>query len=80
MKKGVESIKTRREELDAIVNEIKRFYEKMNFSEIASNYYQKVNETNREKILEEIFSGAYKLILAFNEKSQAINSEAKAVG
>jgi hypothetical protein len=35
---------------------------------------------NREKILEEIFSGTYKLIEAFNEKSQLINAEAKAVG
>lgn len=52
----------------------------MDFSEIASKYYQKINESNREKILEEIFSGTYKLITAFNEKSQAINSEAKAVG
>lgn len=32
LKKGVDSVKARKEGLDAIVDEIKRFYEKMNFS------------------------------------------------
>ena len=31
-------------------------------------------------MLEEIFQGTYKLIEGFNQKSQAINAEAKAVG
>lgn len=51
LKKGVESVKNRKEGLDAIVDEIRRFYEKMNFSEIASKYYQKISESNREQIL-----------------------------
>lgn len=80
LKQGFESAKQKREGLDAIVEEIRRFYEKMNFSEIASKYYQKITETNRENILEEIFSGTYKLITAFNEKSQTIYAEAKVVG
>ena len=80
LKKGVESIKGKREGLDAIVDEIRKFYEKMNFSEIASKYYKQINQANREKILEEIFQGTYKLIEGFNQKSQTINAEAKAVG
>ena len=52
----------------------------MNFSEIASKYYKQINEGNREKVLEEIFSGTYKLIEGFNQKSQTINHEAKTVG
>ena len=32
LKKGVESVKSKREGLDAIVDEIRKFYEKMNFS------------------------------------------------
>jgi len=47
LKKGVDSVKGRKEGLDAIVDEIKRFYEKMNFSEIASKYYKKIDQTNR---------------------------------
>jgi hypothetical protein len=42
LKKGLEEVKKRKEGLDAIVDEIKRFYEKMNFSEIASKYYKKL--------------------------------------
>ena len=48
--------------LDAIVDEIKRFYEKMNFTDIANKYYKKINESNREQILDEIFHSTYKLI------------------
>jgi hypothetical protein len=62
----VESVKGRREGLDAIVDEIRRFYEKMNFSDIANKYYKKIDQGNREKVLEEIFSGTYKLIENFN--------------
>lgn len=80
LKKGVESIKNKREGLDAIVDEIRKFYEKMNFSQIASKYFKQINPGNREKILEEIFQGTYKLIQGFNQKSQTINAEAKAVG
>jgi hypothetical protein len=52
----------------------------MDFSEIASKYYKKMEGSNREKILEEIFSGSYKLIEGFNEKTKQIESEAKKVG
>lgn len=80
LKKGLEEVKKRKEGLDAIVDEIKRFYEKMNFSEIASKYYKKLEGGNKEKILEEIFSGTYKLIEGFNEKTRQIEAEAKKVG
>jgi hypothetical protein len=80
LRKGVDSVKAKKEGLDAIVDEIRRFYEKMNFSEIASKYYKQISEANREKVLEEIFQGTYKLIEGFNQKSQNINAEAKAVG
>ena len=66
LKKSIESVKNRKDGLDGIVDEIKRFYEKMNFSEIACKYYQTINENNRQKVLEQIFSGTYKLIEAFN--------------
>lgn len=32
LKKGIESVKSRKDGLDAIVDELRRFYEKMNFS------------------------------------------------
>jgi len=32
LKKNIDSVKNRKEGLDVIVEEIKRFYEKMNFS------------------------------------------------
>lgn len=59
-------MKNKKDGLDSIVDEIKKFYEKMNFSDIASKYYKKFDGNNREKILEEIFSGTYKLIEGFN--------------
>jgi TPP-dependent trihydroxycyclohexane-1,2-dione (THcHDO) dehydratase len=80
LKGGLESVKNKKDGLDAIVDEIKRFYEKMDFSDIASKYYKKFDANNREKILEEIFSGTYKLIEAFNEKTRQIEAEAKKVG
>ena len=45
-------MKGKKEGLDSIVDEIKKFYEKMNYSEIASKYYKKIDANNREKILE----------------------------
>lgn len=45
-------MKGKKEGLDSIVDEIKKFYEKMNYSEIASKYYKKIDVNNREKILE----------------------------
>ena len=52
LKSGVESVKDKKDGLDAIVDQIRKFYENMNFSEIASKYYKKINEQNREKVLE----------------------------
>mgnify|MGYP000910382215 FL=1 len=52
----------------------------MNFGEIASKYYRKIEPGNQEKVLEEIFSGTYKLIEGYNERSQGILAEVKAVG
>ena len=72
LRQGLEVVKNKKEGLDALVDEIKRFYEKMNFSEIASKYYKRLDGTNREKILEEIFSGTYKLIEGFNERTRQI--------
>ena len=43
LKKGVDSVKSKKEILDGIVAEIRKFYEKMNFGEIASEYYRKIN-------------------------------------
>ncbi len=47
LKTGIESVKGKKEGLDAIVDEIKRFYEKMDYSDIASKYYKKLDNTNR---------------------------------
>lgn len=51
LKAGIESVKGKKDGLDAIVDEIKKFYEKMDFSDIASKYYKKLDGSNREKIL-----------------------------
>lgn len=74
LKNGLESVKNKKEGLDALVDEIKRFYEKMDFSDIASKYYKRLDGSNREKILEEIFYGTYKLIEGFNEKTRQIET------
>lgn len=40
-------MKNKKDGLDSIVDEIKKFYEKMNYSEIASKYYKKLDGSNR---------------------------------
>lgn len=50
LKTGIESVKNKKEGLDSIVDEIKRFYDKMDFSDIASKYYKRLDGNNREKI------------------------------
>lgn len=80
LKAGIEKVVGKKDGLDSIVDEIKRFYEKMNFTDIANKYYKKINETNREQILDEIFHSTYKLIEGFNTKVKEIESEAKRVG
>ena len=52
----------------------------MNFADIANKYYKQIDETNRERILDEIFHSTYKLIEGFNNKVRQIEVEAKKVG
>jgi hypothetical protein len=47
LKTGIESVKGKKEGLDAIVDEIKKFYEKMDFCDIASKYFKKLDNSNR---------------------------------
>jgi len=44
----------------------------MDFLGIANKYYKKINENNREQILNEIFSSTYKLIEEFNARVKRI--------
>lgn len=45
-------MKERHDGLDDIVNEIRRFYDKMDFNDIASKYYKKIEQGNKEKIFD----------------------------
>ncbi len=62
LKKGTAGIKERIEGLDAIVDEIKSFYTKLNYNEIARKHFKNLNEQSKEAIYNEIFSKAFKLI------------------
>jgi len=62
LKVGVAAVKEKHDGLDMIVGELKNMLEKMNFSEIASQYYRKLEQMNKNKILDEIFAGTFKLV------------------
>jgi len=79
LKEGNASVKNRMEGLESITLEIRHFFDKLNYTDVANEHFKNAKE-NKEAVLEKIFGKAYKLIQDFNDKAKNLESEAQKVG
>ena len=67
------------EGLDVITDDLRKFFNKIEYTEIAQKYYKEAH-TEKEAVFDKVFAPAYKMIENFNEKAKKTEETAKRVG
>jgi hypothetical protein len=78
LRKGVESVKAKEEELDNLADDIKKFFTKIDYKEEANkNFKEATVPGQKEKIFEKIFGQVYKMIEKYNKLVVELEAQAK---